>query len=375
MSRRLRLSIASLIVSPLLLLCACGGSSNSSDGNSTSGSGAAQSAAAAKTALATAGWLDPINSIGIDEPLTTTPSGKKIAIAQCGVDTCAQIASGITAAAKTLGWSTKPYDTGTTPDAAIAAFKQIVADKPDVVVVMSVAVQTVQTQLRQLKQQGAVIVSTGVDTPSKDLIDAAINNNALDTLWGKGMADYMISDTGGALHGLYLGVPFFPFSVALGRGLTDETPHICPSCSVKELDVNPQDIGRKVPQQVVSYLQANPATNYVAVPFGDLAIGVPEALQAAGLADQVKIISLAGGKVNYQYIKAGQQRADMALDTRLNGWYVVDAAARLISHQTPPDYDSIRRVQILTEIDWNPASEPYVAIKGYEAQFASLWHV
>jgi hypothetical protein len=49
-----------------------------------------------------------------------------------------------------------------------------------------------------------------------------------------------------------------------------------------------------VPAKVVAHLQAHPETNYVWGAFGDLTLGVRQAIKTAGLAEKVKVITMNG---------------------------------------------------------------------------------
>ena len=61
---------------------------------------------------------------------------------------------------------------------------------------------------------------------------------------------------------------------------------------------------------MIAYLQSHPDVNYLHLAFSDLGLGVPQALQAAGLADKIKITGvqadenvlkqIVGGKIAFE---------------------------------------------------------------------------
>ena len=104
------------------------------------------------------------------------------------------------------------------------------------------------------------------------------------------------------------------------QGFEDEIATACPDCTVSVTEVAVTDLGTNLPGNVVSLLQANPDTDFIVYAFGGMLFGVPEAIEAAGLGDQAKAISQAGGPLNFGYIAGGQhQVAEVALASELIG--------------------------------------------------------
>jgi ribose transport system substrate-binding protein len=137
------------------------------------------------------------------------------------------------------------------------------------------------------------------------------------------------------------------------------------------------DIGTpRLPNRVVSYLQAHPETKYVTMAFGSMAIGLPQALAAAGLTDKVTVISEAGGPINFQYIKSGQQTMDLAQDLRVQAWTGVDAAARLATGQKTTLVDPLPPIRFLTKdnITFDPQGG-FTAFPDYKEHFRKQWGI
>jgi ABC-type sugar transport system substrate-binding protein len=153
----------------------------------------------------------------------------------------------------------------------------------------------------------------------------------------------------------------------------------CPGCSLAEQSVSNADLGAgKVPSLVVGYLQAHPDTNYVAFAFGDLVVGVPEALKSVGLAGKVKIVASNSDSPAFtKYQMAGSVAAQSVASVDWLGWASIDEFARisvgapLLSDYLTPAYvvDSPQAAQSLLPTDtWAGPAD-------MQTDFKKLWRV
>ena len=107
-------------------------------------------------------------------------------------------------------------------------------------------------------------------------------------------ADFVIADSGGDANVLYVDIPDFPILAAAADSTNDQFSSECPDCVVNSLDLSVTDLtGGTVASQVVSTLQRDADVDYVFTSFGDLATGLPEAIEAAGMSDRVRIVTAA----------------------------------------------------------------------------------
>ena len=153
--------------------------------------------------------------------------------------------------------------------------------------------------------------------------------------YGVLMADYAAATTKtGNIH--FVGLPTFPVLSIVQQGFTDEIATACPTCTVEVSEVAVTDIGTNLPGQITSALQANPDLDMIVYAFGGMLYGVPDALDAAGLMNQAKAVSQAGGPLNFGFIANDQhQVAEVALASELLGWRAIDAAARVLAGEGP----------------------------------------
>ena len=187
---------------------------------------------------------------------------------------------------------------------------------------------------------------------------------------------------------LFLNIPQFPVLGLEGDGFTTEMAAVCVDCKVTSLEFTVEQLiaGEHI-SAAVSEFQKDPEINFLVTGFGDMLLGMPEALGAIDI--DVPAISQAGTPANYQLIADGSlQVADVALPTGLLGWRAIDAGLRAIAGQSPGEF--ARRP--LTEIEGHPdiniagiplaileqgsIADPTIswpAIDDYQGKFKALW--
>ena len=131
---------------------------------------------------------------------------------------------------------------------------------------------------------------------------------------------------------------------------------------------------------MVSTLQKNPSINYAVFSFGDMTLGVDQALRAAGLANQVKIVGQTADISNIQAMKAGTEDAFVSFNNPILGYRTVDTAVRFIEGMPEPS-SVINPLpeQVITKSNVDSiladSSGQYYGVRDYQAQFMGLWHV
>ncbi len=371
---RLNLSAAAMLIATMALAAGCGdtGSGNSDTKGSDAGPGVATATERLEAYSTTPAELP------VTEPLTVQPTGKQLYFLQCGVPVCKAIGDGIREAGETLGFEVTTVDLGTTPESIGRGWTTAVDARPDVVISSANPVSFYESQLAELESQGVPYIAFSIP----DDVGAGVTANLITkeeyAQHGRLMADFVIADSEGRGNVEFFNVPDFPVLASLQEGFKSEMEELCPDCKVEYVEVAPGDIGTALPGTVVSALQRNPDASYLAMGFGDMFSGVPEALGAVGLEDQVQGVSAAGTAYNYELIKKGDlQAADVALPTNFLGWYTVDTAARALSGQPLPEFvegEFQTPTQVLTEDDITfDIDEGWPGVTDYKAKFEELW--
>jgi ribose transport system substrate-binding protein len=386
--RTARISAAIVAAALAAGLAACGGSGSSSTNSSaaassgTPSSGGSGDAGVARAQAELAPVTKLPTSIGVTEPLPKSPKGKVVDYMQCGVTECKEIGDDLERATQALGIKLQRVSTGNTPESTAAGFDQAVRNRPDGVVASGVSKALYAKQLAQLKQLNIPVVSMGTaDLPGDDgLAQVLLGGKSYENA-GEWAADWAISDSKGKAKILLVTAPVFDFNKPLAESFKATLGRNCPSCSVHELQVAPDDIGKGVPGQIVSYLQQKPETNYVITSFGSLMLGVPQAIQAASLQGKANLFTVAASQADFQYAKSGLEKANLSSSTQYLGWITADQIARAMTGQAPTsvvDDAKLPWFHIFTGDDetWNLKTEtgwPY--LDGFEQQFKTLWNV
>jgi ribose transport system substrate-binding protein len=362
-------------------------SSNNNGGNAITPAGGSQSStvsgdpALAPAATRVQDALKEPTSVGVTEPLSKKPAaGKNVTYLECGVGICQQIAAELKNAAKLLGWHINLVDQGTTPEQIVAAWDRALAatPKPDAILTSGVPVVVYQRQLDQAKSAGIPVVDWASANPPKTPgIIFDINPVEDNQLRGKLLADYAAADTKGKANSVFINVPDFPTLVAEKVAYTAEMKTACPACKVATLDFPATDIGTKVPSAIVSYLQQHPDVNYLTMSFDVMSVGVGEALRAAGLDKNVKIIGQSSNQTAAASIKTGAgQVATIPQGVGQMAYKALDVLARQFNGDSlNADSANLLPIWIQTQDTIGDPNNLWKGPKGYADQFAQLWHV
>jgi ribose transport system substrate-binding protein len=312
--------------------------------------------------------------VGVSGKLTKRPVGKLFIHMRCAAPICVEASKEYGNAARTLGMRFKAIDAGATPDAIARAFNQAVAEKPDALVSGAIPPQLFQKQLQQLVKNGTKVILYATAPPNPKGITTVVFPPKEFVKIGTLLARFVYADAGGKpTKAVYVQTPEFAALNFASNAFKSEIKRLCPSCGIDVLNVQAAEIGRVIPGKVVSYLQGHPDTKYVLSQFGDLEIGIPQALKAAGISG-VKLISTQGSRVNMQYIKAGQEYANLISFLDVTYWQTLDVAARALAGQkytVPPN-----PTQWITKsnLNFNPKQPPPFGID-YKAAFKKLWGI
>lgn len=413
-SVRARLFAAGLVAAGLVL-AACGSDSKSTD---TTEAAAETTVAASETtetgsettvdagtetteAMAEAGmasedalarvenFRQAVTELPFNTPIAAE-SGKKLFYVQCSVPVCAEIAIGIQAAAEAAGWTFETASHQDTPDTVASAFDAAIAAKPDVVLTSGNPREWFASQLETLKGANIPVVAWSMPEGYEPGEGISVNLLTQDDYYFYGvlMADYAAATTTTG-HILFVGLPTFPVLSIVQEGFLAEIKTACPDCTVEVSEVAVTDIGTNLPGQITSALQADPELDMIAYAFGGMLYGVPDALTSAGLVEQAKAVSQAGGPMNFGFIAGGQhQVAEVGLASELLGWRAVDAAARILAGEGPGRAETPATavldghadvlsgglpVQLLEKDSITDPAALWVGVSGFQDQFKALW--
>jgi len=384
MSRRVILrALVPVVCVVTLAACASSGSKSSSSGHpgglstnaaNTAGGDTVNLAAARAMVERYTGHPNP--GFPADAPLSTKPS-PRIRVAQMVFETPigGLFSRLLDAAAKTAGVQIQSVKAGSTASTVQAAAQTLVALKPRAVLLPASDPRVFSQQLQTMHQDHIAVSSTGIMNPREFHIEGSIFDQRQAMLFGKLMADWVITSKGKAANIVFFGTPELSFSAYVQSAFGAELAKNCRPCQVDYQQLTAAAAGSTAPGTVVSYLQAHPQVNTVVFASIEEDIGLPSALKAAGL-PHVDIIGIGGDPVSLQYLKTKQISAMVATDVPVQAWTVMDMALRLIEGQplTPIEASGQTPAQLLLpqSVTFNPA-DGWDAYPDYAQRFAKLW--
>jgi ribose transport system substrate-binding protein len=314
------------------------------------------------------------SEIGVTAKLTSLPKGKLFIHMRCAAPICVAASKEYGNAARTLGMKFKAIDAGATPSSIARAFDQAVAEKPAALISGAIPPALFKKQLAELVKNGTKVILYATAPPNPPGVTAIVFPPKVFTLIGTLLARFVYADAGAKpLKAVYIQTPELAALNFASDAFKKELKRLCPTCDMTVLPVTLSEIGTGIPTKVVSYLQAHPDTQYVITQFGDLEVGVPQALKAAGITGK-KLVSTQGSNVNMQYVKSGQEYANLISFLDVTYWQVLDVAARALAGQkftVPPVPEQwIRK----GNLNFNPNSPPPYG-SDYKSDFKKLWGV
>lgn len=373
-TRRLR-SVHTLLalagLAALLFVATGCGSSDSGGSSSASGGSADISAAKQLSTQSSTRPTEITQAKPIDKPI---PTGKKITFISCGVEACAVQGPILAEGAKMLGWTVKQVGTDGSPEKVQNAFQSAIRDGANAVIINAADKDALAGPISAAKSKGVEVVTCcSLATQGKDVLfnTGTPEQNAP---IGKMLASKVVSDSGGKADTLYANVSAFAILAAVGTTFEQEYKKLCADCKFGKIDIPLTSLGKDAPDRIVSYLRSHPSVNYLVLSeAGSLGPGLPAALQAAGLADKVKILGQGGNQQVYQDVGSGKIAAVTPSSLYGYDYSMLDALARKWAgvpvEQTTPEFWLMTKENVPSSIN-GPA---FPIVQNYKAQWAKLW--
>jgi ribose transport system substrate-binding protein len=363
---------ATLPVTALLALAACGTGATPAADSTQAGAPGSPGLTAARAALAK--YSERPATISVTEPVgKAIPKGKKIDFILCGVQSCKDLAGFFTEAAKELGWQVKQISTQGTPESVQAAYEQAVRDKPDAVVASGFPRAVYAKQLAQLKAAGIPVIQSNADDVTGDGISLLKNGPKDVGVQGEMLASWVVSNSGAKADTVYFDLPAYTILKPVKDSFAAKYKEWCDGCALDNVDVPITAVGKDMPDRVVSYLRSHPKVTHVVFSLGLLNVGVPAALKTAGITGKHIVVNV-GDAQNYQYIQGGLTDGAMALNSHETAWLQADALARHFTGQSMAVGQKAALPNMLVTKDNLPSADgDFPIVEDYKKQFKALW--
>jgi ribose transport system substrate-binding protein len=351
------------------------GAASAAATSASGGSSAAVAAAKAATAAESMPTAIPVTQALSSPP----PKGKTVLFMQCEEVECSYEGTGMKAAAASIGWNVKILNyQAANPATLVSALQTGLQYHPVAAFFSGVPQEAWASEQKAYAAAGAYLVDTFLPAvPTGVAIAPGRAYGADMTALGTVLADEQIADSGGApADSLLVNVPTYPVFGPLVTAYDAVIAKDCPTCKVTDVNVTlPQMLAGSLNQAVVSAAKRDSGVKYIVSSNGSFTDTLPEALKAAGLAGQVKLISGQGVSSDQQNVLNGSQLATVSSPLTLSGWQDVDIAIRLVMHQPIPAGDGVVPWVLLTKSNIGSPSDSYDRPADYPAQFEKLWDV
>lgn len=375
---RARLPMVAVAIVTAAGVAACGSSgSGNGSGGSSSKAPAVTSAARAEAQKLIAPYTGHPGPFPVTDALKKLPpKGGRVAIVNDGTELVTLLYQLMQPAAKTLGLNLYMVQAGSSATGVANAFQTIVQQKPAAVINAAVQPSLWKPQLKQLEQEHVPVVSLGTATQGLGLVEP--NGAPSFAKEGQLQAAWIVANAKQTPNVVYYDEPELAYTSAAEGAFQSEMHHLCPSCTVRVVNIPLATVNNTAPAKIVSDLQAHPDTNYGVLESSDILGGVPAALKAAGL--KVNMVGANGIPATYQYLKSGYETVDLSADLPVLAWTAVDSAARLIEKQPldSTEQDKAALVtQFLTASDLSPTimKEGWTGYPDVAQRFEKLWGI
>lgn len=330
--------------------------------------------------------VTPAKYEGPTEPVSIK-AGTKVATISCAqlLEGCVNIANGVEEAAKAAGVESKTFDGQGEVSVQNKAILAAVSWGADAIILDAVDPSTVQTGLAAADKAGVVIgsVSNGISSPNPTMkppagdvwpaYDVGIDYEQA----GEFEANWIVADSEGTANTVIYGDKEFPAANVQEVGRLKALEE-CEGCTTDgPIYFTVASIAESLGEEVVSYVRTHPEVEYIMCPYDPAAPAMVTALLTAGLADQVKLVSLIGNEQNLDYIRNGEvEAATAAYDQRYFGVASFDQAMRVLAGEKP--FEPQGENTPFQLIDQENAPEaggefPFSAPFDYMSEFEKLW--
>jgi ribose transport system substrate-binding protein len=310
----------------------------------------------------------------VTEPLLKKPTGKKIAIIDCGSPICGLFADIAEAPAKELGMIPTRIKSGTTADGVATAFDTVLDGHFDAVFVPALAPSLWDRYLDKLNGSHIPVVASGIIGLDPAKVPVAIAAEPSSKLGATVLADWAVTRFGAKLNTVFYTTPELSFSGLIAKTFVEEVKALCKSCVVRVVEIPVATFGNKAPSIVVDDLLAHPKTTSAIFAVGEQAIGLASALKTADI--KIPIFLNSPDPSTLSQIKDGVYEAGMGVDLAVLTWMAVDSLARLTTGQAPSEgalKDKLV-IEILHASDLKgDVSRGWTGYPDFPARFKALW--
>ncbi|MHB1468071.1 MAG: sugar ABC transporter substrate-binding protein [Solirubrobacteraceae bacterium] len=371
-------------------IAACGSSesksaSSSSSGSSSSSTSSEGSSTEASKAVAEAeGKVKELEKRPTEfsvPPLPKKPTpGQTIDYIACGLPICIAQQAFVREAAEAVGWHFKFLNAGLSPTSVDAAYEQAVHDKPaGVIGTGGFAPELFVHQLAKLKEEKVPVVLDDTEHPKPGVTEIVASEKFQEEK-GEEIGQWILANSKG--ENAHVGIITTPLTPVYSNTHNGIKKYIggtsCKSCSVTEYQFPEENIGTKLPTEIVTFLRTHPEINYIFTDFANELDGVPAALKSAGLSEKVKLTTTDSGNIEDGYLKKGEEAATAADPWYEAYWGMFDAILRVNQGAPLKPNEEIQYPRMLftpTSVITTSTGAPPPLVANFREVYKKAWHV
>ena len=363
-----------------VLLTACGGDSDDDASGGGSGGGSGVDLAAAQEAIEPLTEPPAAEDFPFTEPLAERPApGTVVAFLDAGTPVAARQYADMSEAAEVLGIELQRVQTGKSPQDINAALNSVVESRPAAVIDVAIDPALFAPQVEQLEELGIPLIIESIANAEEfgGNDEEVAYGSAGARANGRMLASALLAETDGeATNLVFYNVPELAFSAIVQEGVTEQVEEQCPDCELRVVDISITEVGSTAARTVVSDLQANPDTEAFYAAIDELQIGLPAAMDVAGI--DVPGMGVGGTPINLQQVAAGEELGLLTVDYSMLAWSTMDLVARELAGQEHDQsfWSEATAItsQVITEDNVpSDVDAGYIAFPDFKERFTELW--
>lgn len=254
------------------------------------------------------------------------------------------VGKGIQEAAKIIGWTTKIYDAGGSPEGRVNALSSALASKPDGVILIGVDAKEVRTQLNAFEEGKIPVVGWHVGPNAGAIANGPVamnvSTNPLDVARITAMAAVVASE--GRAGVVVFTDSNYEIALAKSNAMADVI-RACKGCkllTIRDLAISKSAELVPAATRELLDLYGTRWTHTLAINDIYFDYAAPELTHAGKSSKSITMLSAGDGSAAaFQRIRAGTfQTGTVSEPLNLHGWQLVDELNRLLSHQPVSGY-------------------------------------
>lgn len=279
-------------------------------------------------------------------------------------------------AAEAIGWTADVITHDGTVEDVNRAWQQAIAEQPTAITGSGFPAAALQQSIADATAAGIIVALSSVTDEATEYPGFAATANGVATAeqLGEIHAHKVMRDSQCQGHVAIFSLPFPILTVVTDR-FQEVLESECPECEASFTEIQPTDLGSPATTgAIVSALQADPSVKYAYTIIANLAVGVPTALDQAGI-DDVRIFGQVPDETAIAALQDGTNAWWLTQASQINGWLELDSVLRAIEGEAPVNTTG-NPIGVLTpENVPQGSSDVPLYPADYEALFEELWGV